>query len=234
MPKRAAAWRIGGCLAASALFWVAALAAVASVTPGRCAGSGIDVAGWGTTDQARVCAASAAAVAFLEAAGIAYSNGLTIAPLPTAGEMGDERHIGSYETVHNEIRVLTYAAALAASRRHPPAFDTPMSLALWESFISHETAHAVIEQRFAAGVQRWAASEYIAAVVQLGTMPLDLRRTILTRYDNEAFGDRSEISILIYLFDPAVFAVKSYRHYVALGNRGPKFIADILREGLDR
>jgi len=71
-------------------------------------------------------------------------------------------------------------------------------------------------------------------VVQLAALPPDLRKAILDRYDAKGFASASEISILPYEFDPAVFAVMAYRHYAALGDRGPAFIARLLREGLDQ
>ncbi len=138
--------------------------------------------------------------------------------------------IGCCDVLHNEIRILTYDEAVAASRKFRPAFDMPMGPALWGSFISHEAAHAIAEQNFAAGVARRTASEYIAAVVQVATMPNDLRKAILDRYDAEGFADASEISILPYDFDPAVFAVMAYRHYAGLGDGGPAFLARLLRE----
>jgi hypothetical protein len=83
-------------------------------------------------------------------------------------------------------------------------------------------------------VHRPIASEYIAVVVQLATLQPDLRRAILDRYDAKELADASEISMLSYEFGPAVFVVMAYRHYAALGDRGPAFIARLLREGLDQ
>jgi hypothetical protein len=110
----------------------------------------------------------------------------------------------------------------------------PMTIALWRSFVSHEVGHAIAEQHFAARAQHRTASEYIAAVVQLSTLPPELRAAILDRYDVEAFRDASEIGIILYDLNPAVFAVSAYRHYVSLGDGGPAFIGWLLREGLNR
>ncbi len=201
----------------------------------RCPGTGIRVPNWNAEERDRVCSAAAAAIAFFRAAGLAYhGDDLTIRPLPPGGDGEDQCVVGRYNVLCNEILILTYDAAIVESRKHPPAFDMPMSPALWQSFVSHETAHAVAEQNFAAGVHRPTASEYIAVVVQLATLPPDLRQAILDRYDAKGFADASEISMLSYEFDPAVFAVMAYRHYAALGDRGPAFIARLLREGLDQ
>ena len=209
------------------------VAAVAADDPVRCPGTDIRVPEWSTEERELVCSASAAAIAFLRAAGLDYhADDLTIAPLQPGGDQGSEPVIGRCDVRRNEILVLPYDAAVVASRRYPPAFDMPMSPALWQSVISHETAHAVAEQNFSIGVYRRTASEYIAAVVQLETLPPDLRKAILDRYAAEGFSDASEISMMSYEFDPAVFAVMAYRHYAALGDRGPAFIARLVREGL--
>ena len=81
--------------------------------------------------------------------------------------------------------------------------------------------------------ESFAATEYIAAVVQLSTMPAADRQAILAVHaDVEGYGDPAEISALLYLMNPAVFAVKCYRHYVELGEHGPGFLRVLLREGL--
>ena len=211
------------------------VAAIAAEEPFRCPVTGIQVTGWSTEERDRVCSASAAAIAFLRAAGLAYRvDDLTIRPLPPGDAQEGQPVIGCCNMLRNEILVLTYDDAVVASRKYPPAFGMPMSPALWQSFVSHETAHAVAEQNFAVGVRRQTASEYIAMVVQLATLPPDLRKVILDHYDAKGFDDASEISMILYDFDPAVFAVKAYRHYTALGDRGPAFIARLLREGLDQ
>ncbi len=218
---------------ASIVLWpVAAMAADEAL---RCAGTGIRAPDWSAEERDCVCKASAAAIAFLRTAGVPYhGDDLTIGPMPPGSEQEDQRVIGCCNVLRNEILILTYDEAVAASRKLPPAFDMSMSPALWESFISHETAHAVAEQNFAVGVARRTASEYIAAVVQLATLPNDLRKAILDHYPAQGFADASEISILSYDFDPAVFAVMAYRHYAALGDGGPAFIVRLLREGLNQ
>jgi hypothetical protein len=200
----------------------------------RCPQTGIRAPGWSAEERERVCAASADAVSFLQAAGLVYRDGLTIAPLPAVDrEERSEHVIGCYDPARNEIRILRYDASIVASHRYPPAFGMPMTPALWQGFISHETAHAVAERHFAAGVRRPTASEYIAGVVQLATLPPDPRDAILARYGNAAFSGTGDITMLLYDIDPAVFAVMAYRHYTALGERGPAFIARLLNEGLD-
>lgn len=210
------------------------IAASASDDAVRCPKTGIQVPGWSAVERERVCSASAAAIDFLRGAGLSYADGLTIRPLPPTTDPAAAPVIGSCNVSGSEILVLPYDSSMVASRKFPPAFDMPMSPALWQSFISHEMAHAVTLQNFAVGAKRGTASEYIAAVVQLATLPPELRRAILHRYDAEGFSDPSEIRLLMYEMNPPVFGVMAYRHYVALGDRGPVFLARLLREGLDQ
>jgi hypothetical protein len=200
----------------------------------RCPGFAAEVPGWSEAERADVCSAATAAAAFLREAGFEYSDGLTIRQLsPEAAQQGGHV-IGRFDASHNEIFVLPYDACVDASRTHAPAFGMPMSAALWRSFVVHEVAHAIAEQHFGRRARRQTASEYVAAVVQLSMLPPELRADILDRYDAEAFRDASEIGMLLYDMNPAVFAVSAYRHYVSLGDRGPAFLGWLLREGLDQ
>ena len=73
-------------------------------------------------------------------------------------------------------------------------------------------------------------AKYFAAIVQLSTMPQAL--SLDPRAMTPRLGDAGEVTMLLFEMDPAVFAVKSYRHYVALGGGGPAFLAMLMREGL--
>lgn len=221
-------------------FVIAALLAglAASTVPAadratRCPGESVVTTGWSARESERICAAAARALAFLRAAGLSPPASIEIRPLER-GRRGDAAQpLGQYDAGTGVVALIRYEAAVSASRAHAPAFGLPMSRGLWESFVAHEIAHAVAGANFTAvPARRAAAGEYFAAIAQLSTMPQALRRSILERYDTAAFGDAGEITMLLYEMDPAVFAVKSYRHYVALGDAGPAFLAMLLREGL--
>ena len=221
-------------LFATASIVLLAVAALAADEPIRCARTRINVPGWSANERDLVCGASEAAIVFLSANGVSYhGEDLTIRPLLVRADDEPECLIGVYDARRNEIFVLTYDASIGASRKLPRAFDMPMSPPLWQSFISHETAHAVAEQNFVVGAPHPASSEYIAAVVQMATLPAELRNAILDRYSAQGFG-AGEISTLLYEFNPAVFTVMAYRHYVALGDSGPAFLKNLLHEGIDQ
>lgn len=198
-----------------------------------CAGTRIVVRDWNEAEGDLICSAARAALVFLSGAGLDLSGGLAIVPLSQAPGNGDAHVLGRFEPGSREIRPSPFDTAVAEARDHPRAFGVPMSRALWQSYIAHELAHAVAEPRFAAGVRRSTASEYLAAVVQLATLPEPVRREILAVYrDVAGFAHVREISGTYYALDPARFAVKAYRHYLRLGAEWPDFLNWLLHEGL--
>lgn len=215
--------------------WVA-LVVVAAPAAGetvRCPGGRVTTTGWSAPESERICAAATSALDALKEAGLSFSGSLEIRPLAGPGQDDAPQPLGRYDAGAGLVELIGYEAAVAASRAHAPAFGLPMSRELWQSFVAHELAHAVAATHFSAPAERRpAASEYIAAVVQLLAMPQALRGEILAAWDPAGFAAAEEISILPYEMNPAVFAVKSYRHYVALGDAGPAFFERLLREGL--
>jgi hypothetical protein len=145
----------------------------------------------------------------------------------------DDRHtIGQYDARSNRIRLLPYEQALRLSRKDPPPLGLPMSPDLWRSYAVHELAHAAAEKSFAPGVEKFTASEYIAAVAQLSSLPGKTRENIFRHFPNlSGFEKASEITALYYFFAPGKFAVKAYLHYSRREN-GPLFLRRLLREGL--
>jgi hypothetical protein len=212
---------------------LAAFAAPAAGRAMRCPGEPVVTSGWGAPDSERICAAATRALAFLRAAGLSPPASIEIRPLEQRRRSDAAQPLGQYDGGTGVVALIRYEAAVSASRAHAPAFGLPMSPELWQSFVGHEVAHAVVAAHFTAvAARRAAAGEYVAAVVQLSTMPQGLLRAILERYDAAAFGEAADITMLLYQMNPAVFAVKAYRHRVALGDEWPAFLAMLLREGL--
>jgi len=192
-----------------------------------CHRAGIVVTGAAAQDLQIACAGARDALAWLAPAGLTLERGPAIslvAQLPA----GDDKHaLGRYDAQNNVVALLDYGAAVKASECGPRAFKIPMSRALWQSYVAHEIAHATVRAHDTSRKLTVAQQEYVAAVVQLGTLPEALRGEILDNYDDyPAFGDPSEISDLYYYMAPCEFAVKAYRHYLQPGN-GPAFISRI-------
>lgn len=147
---------------------------------------------------------------------------------------GAGHSLGHYDARGGDIVLLDQAAAVAASQCAAPAFGVPMTAALWRSYVVHELAHAAAERHFSARARSRVASEYIAVVAQLATLPAEERRDILDNYaDTEPYGRPREINELYYLMDPCRFAVKCFLHYLRPEN-GDAFIRRVLDRGLHR
>ena len=193
-----------------------------------CRQAGITVTGATAQDGKLVCAAVEDALAFLQPAGLHLERGPAIHLVGKLPASTDSHSLGRFDGRRGVIELLDYRAAVSATECGPRAFKVPMSHALWQSFVAHEIAHAAVHAYDTRGTVRRAQHEYVAAVVQLSTLPDAIRAEILDHYDDlPAFGDASEISDLLYYMAPCEFAVKAYRHYLAPGN-GSGFISRLL------
>lgn len=213
------------CLAAPA--WPAAAEVV-------CAGSPVTAIGWEDDHADQVCSAVRDALDALRAMGLAPLERWNVRPLDAAVALERGRPLGRFDARTREIRILPTEAGLDPAFAAPSAFGVPINHAFWRSCVAHEIAHAVAEAHFAPAVPRLAASEYIAAVVQLTVLPRETRDRVLLNFDDApGWGASAEISGVFYLIDPAKFAVKSFRHFAALSpEAGREFVRQILRDGL--
>jgi len=200
----------------------------------RCRDTTVVVSGWTAVEAAHICASVSTAFDWLHTMGISVSDALVIHPLLDRAGVEQGRALGRYDAQTRSIHLLPFETALQASNEGSPACGVPMTLRLWHGYVAHEAAHAAIEPHFAFGRPKRTASEYIAAVTQLTTLPPATRGHILAAYaDLPAWGSRTEITSVYYFLDPCAFAVKSYRHFTALSpTEQPLFIARLLREGL--
>jgi hypothetical protein len=108
------------------------------------------------------------------------------------------------------------------------AFGLDATRDLWRSFVVHELAHAVAHINFRTPKVPRVSHEYIAYVVQIATMPPPLIEQILGKYPNRAFASERAINHHFLDLDPQIFAVKAYRHFLALDD-GAAFFARILK-----
>ncbi|MBJ6751386.1 DUF6639 family protein [Geomonas anaerohicana] len=178
-----------------------------------------------------VCEAVQVGGTFLRSLDLNLPDNLTIRlsrKLPKNGQHGS---LGYYNATHNEIRLLDYEAACDADKT-TPLFGIPMTLAMWRSVVIHEITHAAAQNEFTTGVPTWAASEYIASVVQFSTLPEAEQDKIKANYPGiSGFASSAEISLIYYMLDPAKFILNSYLHFCRQGN-GSGFIRELLLKGL--
>jgi hypothetical protein len=199
-----------------------------------CKGTGATVSGWSRQEAEEICDSIRRAMDFLRSNDLQLAKGLVVRRLDIKALSDDPHSIARFNGRTNEIHVLPFDEAVTWCRKEAQSFSVPMTRDLWRSNIAHETAHAAAEPHFTPGVSKAAASEYIATVTQLSTLPETTRRTILDNYrDFTAWGDESEISMTFYLLDPCAFAVKSYLHFYGLPlPHRPRLIERLLRQGL--
>jgi hypothetical protein len=200
----------------------------------RCGDTAIVSSGWTAVETKHICASVQAALDWLRTMGVPITGELDLRPLDNRAGAVPLDSFGCYDTQSKIIQLLPFEASLQASRDGSSACGVPMTRELWYSYAAHETAHAAIEPYFAPGCPKRTASEYIAAVVQLATLPPDSRRLVLASYaDLPAWGSKNEISSLYYFLNPCAFAVKSYRHFVSLPDDEQRsFIQRLLQVGL--
>jgi hypothetical protein len=184
------------------------------------------------TDCEAVCDAVEIGEPFLASVDLPIPMGIAIKLFKNLSRSGQHNSIGCYDPRNHEIRVLTIEAALNASSLSPTEFGILMNRAIWQSYVIHEIAHASSEKKFATGVSKCAASEYISSVVQLATLPETEREKILENYSElSGFDNPGQITMTYYAIDPGRFTVNAYLHYSRTEN-GPGFIKKLLREGL--
>ncbi len=199
-----------------------------------CADSPVTAIGWANEDADQVCSAVRDALGALQAMGLKPSERWAVRPLDAAVALECGHPAGQFDARTGEIRILPHDAVPGATPAAWSRFGVPFDRAFWRSCVAHEIAHAVAEAHFASAVPRLAASEYIAAVVQLTVLPGETRDRVLLNFeDAHGWGASAEISGVFYLIDPAKFAVKSFRHFAALSpEEGREFVRQILRDGL--
>ena len=215
--------------AVSAPVVVALLVATGAFAPSSraasaCAGVPAAVEGANAEEVAIACDGARAAFAFFAPLHLVPAPGQAIevvAALP-AELPGDA--VGAYLSTSRRILVLRYEAFTS----HGGWFGLPADTRLYRAVIAHEVAHAIASWH--AGETRLpsAAQEYVAHVAMIATMYEDHRRELLALHPGSGFDDLAQINELVYAFQPARFAVDSYRHWMQQPDR-----AAFLRRVLD-
>jgi hypothetical protein len=197
-----------------------------------CPGIELGVTGGTKVEQGWVCDAARNARPFFKLNGLKLRKGLVlIISGKLAGKDGSDA-LGQYDGRRNQIRILSYEQAVRQFRKSPPPLGLRMGPELWRSYVVHELAHAGAETAFAPGVEKFTASEYIAAVAQLTSLSRETREKVIRHFPKlPGFENRNEITAIYYFFDPGKFALKAYLHYSRPEN-GSRFIRRLLRKGL--
>jgi hypothetical protein len=187
----------------------------------RCEPSGIAVSGASAEERANACTAVGDALRVLSTMDIPSAGGVRIELVHLIPPNGTQHTLGYFDGEQNVVFLLDYEASIAGAKAH----HTWMSESLWRSYLAHEVTHAAALSKDVAGRLTFPEHEYLAAVVQLSTLPEADRKEILEKFpDARPFEHRSEMTEVLYMTNPGLFAVKAYLHYMAPGN-GPGFVA---------
>lgn len=196
-------------LASLALLFAAALlpAAVKGETF-RCGNADAVVVSSGSAEAETACGAAAAAAGFLEANGLWMKGPIEIHIVAKFPAGKDYTGFGNYDRAARKAHVLSFPAS-----REAPVFGLLMDRDLHRSLVVHEVAHAFAADNFTVKNPPWAASEYIAYVTQIATMPPALRQRALAVYQGTGFESPLQINPIFLMMAPDIFAAKAYRHF---------------------
>ncbi len=104
------------------------------------------------------------------------------------------------------------------------------------SSIAHEVAHLYSQHNFnlqspktnkTVAKMGHGVQEYIASVVQLSTMESTLCQNILRLYVPEIiFDDEQQINVILYVCDPEMFCIMSFRHFQSMNINQQRIFLD--------
>jgi len=174
---------------------------------------------YATVSDAHVgCLGVQDAVTFLRSQGIRTNIPIDIHMVDALPEGVSKSAIGRFDTEQRRATVLgeTSSRNLLKGRK---LFGMAFDAALHRSVVAHETAHIIAGHNFEFDNPARAASEYIAYVTQIASLPQAHRREILDRFPTIEFDEPMEINIFILMLNPNVFAVGSYRHFLKFDNQ---------------
>lgn len=210
------------------------VATLASTAEGeaRCDSTPMTVVGWTSEYEDAVCSAARRALQLLRELDLHLTEPVVVRPLEQPSNTSDAHVLGRFDVASREIRILGFDEAVAASAQSASAFSVPMTKDLWQSYIGHEVAHAVVDPYIASSVPHLRGAEYIAGVVQLTMVSPTTRDAILQNYRHVApWSSLREVTPTYYFMSPAAFAVKSYRHFIGLPKSERRiFVSRVLTE----
>jgi len=173
-----------------------------------------------------ICESAGAALRFLAECGLTSSQPLSIQMVDLLSNPSPDAALASFEAETGRIEILSFEKG-GLLLRDGKMFRIPADRSLYLSLVAHEVAHSIVHRQTTEKPLSRATHEYIAYVTQLATLPDAVRQSVLSRFRQQAFTHRQEITDLLWAMDPEVFAVKSYRHFIDPEN-GCSFLATLL------
>ncbi len=132
--------------------------------------------------------------------------------------------VGCYAVRSRRLMVLEQGLFMQRGRW----FGVPVSARLWRAVVAHEVAHALVGCHLQGKPLPSAAHEYAAYVTMFATLDDATRRAALAAMPGRGFDHPAEINDVRYSFDPMLFGVESYRHWLRQPDR-ERFLVEVLR-----
>ena len=174
---------------------------------------------------ARICQASARALAFLQIYGLQPQQDIHIEIVEHSLEHYGYVAFGSYDRSTQIISLMSLAAIMHLNTI-PEMYGQKFDQVHYDGAVAHELAHAVFHQNSPNSRLSNAAQEYLAHVTQLAVLPADRRQSIIERAGVGAWESGDAISEVYMAMAPEKFAVKSYLHLT--GSAEPEAFVTIL------
>jgi len=185
----------------------------------RCTDTPVDFVYKAPENLACLCETTSAAITFLKTLGLKTDNVLTIKIVDQFPSQQADNVVGYYRADSRDIYLLSYTTFKNRSSQEPSAPGSESIEETWCGYVAHELAHAISSEKILSATSNHLAGEYIAAVTQLAVLTPQSREKFLEEYrDIKPYKSISEMSALYYMMAPKAFAVKCYRHFVALDN----------------
>jgi hypothetical protein len=213
---------IAGALAAAIL--VLAASGAAGQEPVECPEANAAVAGATEKERALICAGVADASGFLAGCGIERTAPLVVTVHADMREVCDTPAHALYDVRRDRLEI----AQLDTCRRATvpgDLFDRLEPDVAYRSLAVHEAAHAIAA---AAGIapKRLAAQEYVAAVVQMSTLPPEARVALTADVARRPIAI-GELNATSYGLAPLRFAGKAATHFAQQPD-GCAFLRDLV------
>jgi hypothetical protein len=217
------------------LFAFAMLAALAAVPAGaqngtvghwQCPDPRVAVAAPSAASARIVCGQADKAHAFLAQCGITGRHALTVRIARELAAEPASSRAGHYDPATSSARLIPLSAYMRIAR---PRFGSTRAMAreLHASIAAHEVAHGIFHEHAAALDLPETAHEYVAYVVQLSTLPLDVRKHILEQNEVPQVANLFTFSFFLLRADPELYALNAFRHFHQPEN-GCAFIHSVL------
>ena len=132
--------------------------------------------------------------------------------------------VGCYATKSRRLMVLEQHLFM----QRGSWFGVPVSPRLWRAVVAHEVAHALVGCHLQGRALAGAAHEYVAYVTMFATLDAGTRAAALAALPGSGFTHDAEINDFRYAFDPMLFGVESYRHWLRQSD-GVAFLRSVIR-----